>query len=219
MLRAGRRRAARAWPAGPFSLALHRNLILALEHQRFPDKTPNEPDRWQWVHCEVTAGRRGPGLRHRHPRRRRRGRAGRDREPQVEPDHPRPDRQVLGPGRAGRHPPGGQPTARGRSSSPCSWSATSTRSGRPARGKVEVPVALVFTKADLCEDAIHDPDAFARANAPGLWRICESRLKHFRFYLLGRRRLDRASWSTATAARPWSRSASSPAASSSRSPG
>src|SRR5262249_4692342 len=43
---------------GPFSVGLHRNLILALEHQRFPEKTPNEPDHWQWVHCEVTAGRR-----------------------------------------------------------------------------------------------------------------------------------------------------------------
>ena len=42
---------------GPFSLELHRNLILALERQRFPDKTPNEADRWKWVHCEVTAGR------------------------------------------------------------------------------------------------------------------------------------------------------------------
>src|SRR5262249_8853581 len=48
---------------GPFSLSLHRNLILALENQRFPDKTPNEPDHWQWVHCEVTAGRPGGRLR------------------------------------------------------------------------------------------------------------------------------------------------------------
>ena len=27
---------------------------------------------------------------------------------------------------------------------------------------------MIFTKADLCEDSIHDPDAFARANAAGL---------------------------------------------------
>jgi hypothetical protein len=37
----------------PFSLTLHRNLILALERQRFPEKTPVESDRWDWVHCEV----------------------------------------------------------------------------------------------------------------------------------------------------------------------
>src|SRR5262245_55916163 len=43
---------------GPFSLILHRNLILALERQRFPEKTPTEPDRWHWVHCEVSSGGR-----------------------------------------------------------------------------------------------------------------------------------------------------------------
>src|SRR5262245_15153514 len=31
---------------GPFTLSLHRNLILALERQRFPEKTPIESDRW-----------------------------------------------------------------------------------------------------------------------------------------------------------------------------
>ena len=45
---------------GPFSLSLHRNLILALERQRFPEKTPNEADRWDWVHCQVNTGKRGP---------------------------------------------------------------------------------------------------------------------------------------------------------------
>src|SRR5262249_26602790 len=39
---------------GPFSRGLHRTLILALESQRFPEKPPAEPDRWHWVHCEVT---------------------------------------------------------------------------------------------------------------------------------------------------------------------
>ena len=35
----------------PFTLNLHRNLILALERQRFPEKTPVESDRWDWMHC------------------------------------------------------------------------------------------------------------------------------------------------------------------------
>jgi len=43
---------------GPFSLSLHKNLVLALERQRFPDKTPSEADRWDWVHCEVTTGKK-----------------------------------------------------------------------------------------------------------------------------------------------------------------
>src|SRR5262249_28296138 len=48
--------------------------------------------------------------------------------------------------------------------------------------RVDTPVALVFTKADLCEDAIDNPELFARANAPGLSRLCETRLRRFRFY-------------------------------------
>src|SRR3954452_17815224 len=38
---------------GPFSLTLHRNMILALERQRFPEKPPVETDRWNWLHCEI----------------------------------------------------------------------------------------------------------------------------------------------------------------------
>ncbi len=41
----------------PYSLTLHRNLILALERQRFPEKTPVETDRWNWLHCEILPGR------------------------------------------------------------------------------------------------------------------------------------------------------------------
>ncbi len=56
---------------------------------------------------------------------------------------------------------------------------------RPTRrgGKVDVPVALVFTKADLCDDGpVGDADAFARANASGLWRLCQARLSRHRFF-------------------------------------
>jgi hypothetical protein len=55
----------------------------------------------------------------------------------------------------------------------------------PKRGKVQVPVALVFTKTDLCEEPIEDPTAFARANAPGLWRLCEARLARHRYFTSG----------------------------------
>jgi hypothetical protein len=166
----------------PFSLSLHRNLILALEHQRFPDKTPNEPDHWQWVHCEVTTGRRGrvfdivtPDVA---------GEA-----VQAEIETPKSNRiiraligkcsalvvlidtlQVIGDGQ-------GQELFAMQLISYLDSLQASRR-----RGKVSIPVALVFTKADLCEEAIGDPNVFARANAPGLARICEARLKCFKFY-------------------------------------
>jgi len=169
---------------GPFSLALHRNTILSLERQRFPEKTPNEADRWDWVHCEVTAGRKGqvydvvtPDVA---------GEA-----VMTELEHPKSSPtiralisrcaglvvlvdivQVVGDGQ-------GQELF----AMQLINYLDSLRSAR--RRKVDVPVAIVFTKADLCEEPILDPEAFARANAPGLWRLCAARLRRFRFHCSG----------------------------------
>jgi len=169
---------------GPYTLALHRNLALALEKQRFPGKTPTEADRWQWMHCEVSAGRRGPAF------------------------------DIVTPDVAGEsvmaeiESPGASPTV-GALIARCSGLVvladilqvaadgqgqelfamqllTYLDSLRSAgRRKVEVPVALVFTKADLCEEPIGDPEAFARANAPGLWMLSQARLRHFRVFCSG----------------------------------
>lgn len=166
---------------GPFSLSLHRNLVLALEQQRFPEKTPSEADRWAWVHCEVSTGRRGPVFDIVTP-----DVAGE--AVMAELEHPKTNLtirslinqcaalvvlvdivQVVGDGQ-------GQELF---AMQLVSYLDT-LRPGRK-HGKVEVPVALVFTKADLCEGSIRDPEAFARSNAPALWRLCESRLKRFRF--------------------------------------
>ncbi len=170
---------------GPFSLALHRNLILALERQRFPDKTPNEADRWDWVHCEVTTGRRGsiydivtPDVA---------GEA-----VQAEIEHPKTNptiRSLIG--RCSALVVLAdmmQVVADGQGQELFAMQLVSyLDSLRPGkrRGKVEVPVAILFTKADLYDGSVGDPNAFARANAPGLWRLCESRLKSFRFYCSG----------------------------------
>jgi hypothetical protein len=169
---------------GPFSLQLHRTLVLALERQRFPDKTPTEPDRWQWVHCEVSSGRRGPAF------------------------------DVVTPDVAGEavmaeiERPGANPTvkaliarcaglvilvdilhvvAEGQEQELFAMQLISyLNSLRSGRGRtIDIPVALVFTKADLCEEPIQDAAAFARANASGLWRLCEARLRQFRFFCSG----------------------------------
>ena len=131
---------------GAFSLALHRNVVLSLEEQRFPDKTPNESDHWEWVHCEVTTGKKTPAFDIVTP-----DVAGE--AVMVELENPRSNetiRALLG-----------------------SCSA------------LVVLADIVFTKADLFDGSTKDPEAFARANAPSLWRLCESRLKHCRFYCSG----------------------------------
>src|SRR5207247_1966556 len=38
---------------GAFSITLQQTVISALARGEFPTKTPNEPDRWNWVHCQI----------------------------------------------------------------------------------------------------------------------------------------------------------------------
>jgi hypothetical protein len=165
----------------PFSLAIHRNLMLALESQRFPAKTPGEPDLWQWIHCEVTGGRRGSVF-----------------------DIVTPD--VAGEGVQNEiERPGSVPIIRalvarcsglivlidvveliacGSSQELFTLQLISYLASLQsnARRKLPVPVALLFTKVDLCADLGDDLESFARSNTPGLWRLCEARLQAFRFF-------------------------------------
>jgi hypothetical protein len=170
----------------PYSLTLHRNLVLALERQRFPAKTPVESDRWNWMHCEVLTPK------------------SRNAFDVVTPD-------VAG--EAVTHElenPGSNKTIRaliGR----CSGMVVlvdlvqvvaegqreelfamqlisyldALRPGKKKSRKVDVPVAIVFTKADLFEEWLDDPDGFARSNASGLFAQCQSRLERFASYCSG----------------------------------
>ena len=46
---------------GAFSVSLQQLTMSALANCEFPDKTPNEPDRWNWIHCQVrSAKKRNP---------------------------------------------------------------------------------------------------------------------------------------------------------------
>ena len=93
------------------------------------------------------------------------------------------------------------------------------RPGRKKSRKVEVPVAVVFTKADLFEEWIGDPEAFARGNVSGLHGAVPGAAGTVRVLLLGCGRARPQARSTTRARRAWSRSASSLAGSSSRSRG
>jgi hypothetical protein len=165
-------------------MQLQRNTVLALERQRFPDKTPTEPDRWAWVHCEVTAGRRGP------------------RFDLVTPD-------VAGEAlMAELEAPGAHPTigslvrrcsgllvlldiveviAHGRAQELFALQTVSyLAAGIDARKRrIPTPVAFVFTKADLCDEPLEDVAAFARAQVPQLVALCEARLGRHAFFASG----------------------------------
>jgi hypothetical protein len=169
----------------PFTLTLHRNLLLALERQRFPEKTPVESDRWQWVHCEVYDGK------------------GRSLYDIVTPD-------VAGEAvMAELENPGSDKTIRALISR-CAGlvilvdvidviaaghgqelfamqliSYLDTLKPRKRNRKIDVPVAVVFTKTDLCDEWIRDPEGFAKANVSELYGQCLTRLDRFRFYFSG----------------------------------
>jgi hypothetical protein len=169
----------------PFTLSLHRNLILALERQRFPEKTPVESDQWNWVHCAIYAGKN-----------------------KTPYDIVTPD--VAGEAVTGElENPGTYRTIRALISG-CAGLVVlidvleviedgqgqelfamqlisyldALRPGRRNR-KIEVPVAIVFTKTDLCGEWSRDPEAFAKANAPALHSQCRTRLAHPSFYFSG----------------------------------
>ncbi len=172
----------------PYSLTLHRNLILALERQRFPEKTPVETDRWNWLHCEImTARGKNKGA-----------------ADIVTPD-------VAGEAvSAEMENPGTHKTIRALISR-CSGMVVlvdlvevvadgrgqelfamqlisyldALRPGRKKARKLEIPVAVVFTKADLFEEWISDPEAFARGNVSSLHAQCQARLEHYAFYCSG----------------------------------
>jgi len=45
---------------GAFSIRLQQNTISALARGEFPDRTSEQPDHWDWVHCQVHQSRRPP---------------------------------------------------------------------------------------------------------------------------------------------------------------
>ena len=58
------------------------------------------------------------------------------------------------------------------------------RAGKRNR-KIDIPVAIVFTKTDLCDEWTRDPVTFARANATALYSQCQTRLQRYSFYFSG----------------------------------
>jgi hypothetical protein len=47
------------------------------------------------------------------------------------------------------------------------------------------PVALIFSKADQCEECFDDPTAYAKRYTPGLWQHCQQRFREHKFFAAG----------------------------------
>ena len=167
---------------GAFSITLQQSTVGALSRRSFPDKTANEPDRWNWVHCQIRR-----------------------------PDRPEPAELIM-PDMAGEaileevnHPHTYRVIGTFLKKSGAMMAlvdAISLREGHrehdyftmkllsylaeldhdPKTGWCRRPVAIVFTKADQCEACLEDPVEFAKTHATGLWQQCQERFQRHRFF-------------------------------------
>ncbi len=170
---------------GAFSITLQQTTLSALAQCEFPQKTPNEPDRWNWVHCQV-----------RRPNERRRTElimpdmAG---EAVIEEiDHPhtyRVVRSFLEKCTAAMILVDTLKIKEGTSDQDYFTmkllSYLSELSSDPKTGWPRRPVALILSKADQCEECAEDPAGYAKTHAAGLWQHCQERFGRHRFFSAG----------------------------------
>ncbi len=170
---------------GAFSITLQQAAVNSLLRCEFPAKTPSEPDRWNWVHCQI-----------RRPRERR-------------------PIELIMPDMAGEailqeidHPH--SYLAIRSFLSKCAGvmilvDTTGLESGNrdqdyftmklltylsemdddPRTSWGHRPVALVFSKADQCEACFQDPAGYAQKHAAGLWQHCRERFRNHKFFAAG----------------------------------
>jgi Double-GTPase 2 len=170
---------------GAFSITLQQTVIGALARGEFPAKTPNEPDRWNWVHCQLRSASRREPIELIMP-----DMAGDSILEEVE--HPHTYMGIR------------------RFLSKCSGAivlidaaemAGGTREqdyfamklvsylselldddGKPWRQR---PLALVLSKADRCENCFDDPAGYAERSAMGLCEHCRERFPKHKFFAAG----------------------------------
>ncbi len=170
---------------GGFSVTLQQNTLSALARCEFPVKTPNEPDRWNWVHCRLQSPKYRDGIELVLP-----DIAGEALFEEV--DHPRSYQvihQLLPKCRGVLVLIDAAKLQRGSleedyfSMKLLSHLNESCRDVKPPWSLR--PVSIVFSKADQCQTCFEDPAGFAERHAPGLWRMCQQRLKKYRFFAAG----------------------------------
>ncbi len=167
---------------GAFSVNLQQSTIAALQQGRFPEKTPSEPDRWNWVHCQIRCRRRSKPLELIMP-----DLAGEALLEEVEHPH---TYQIIGEflrrcaaalvfiDAADLF--GGSAQQDHFTMKLLSYLVEvdrDLRRGWPAR-----PVAIVLSKADQCDWAFENPTQFAQQHASGLVRLCRQWFRKHHFF-------------------------------------
>ena len=170
---------------GAFSISLQQSTVSALEKCCFPEKTPTEPDQWNWVHCQVRKSKQRVPIE------------------LVVPD-------IAGEALAEEiDHPGTFPVIASLLSK-CQGifmiidaarmaegfkdqeffamkmlAYLSELDDHPKKGWRDKPIAFVLTKADECELCFDDPVNFAREHSPGLWQQCQERFARHQIFASG----------------------------------
>jgi len=170
---------------GAFSVSLQQLTMSALANCEFPDKTPNEPDRWNWIHCQVRSAKKRnptelimPDL------------SGEAILEEVDHPHTYPVIRAFLTKCAGvlilvdavRLMEGEKDQdffAMKMLTYLCELD-DDPKKGWPSR-----PISIIFTKADQCETCFDDAAEFARKHAPGLWQHCNQRFGRTHFFASG----------------------------------
>lgn len=178
----------RGFPNGSFSVTVQQQTMTALQDRLFPEKTASEADQWRWVHCEVnTEEKRNEFL------------------DVITPD-------FAGEAIALEvEEPGTYPTIRSVVKKAASlivlidsqrardagrdedyfglklatYIANNQSGSGKRQKKLSLPLAILFSKADVCPDVRENPDEFARAHLPGLANYCDRHFDHFKFFATG----------------------------------
>ena len=167
---------------GAFSVTLQQNTVSALSQRRFPPGTPHNPDSWSWVHCELSglAKRRTvelvlPDV------------SGAAFMSEIEQTNCFPIiRSFLKQCSAAIVLVDTDKLASGAQEP--DFSAMKTVSylleldGERKSGWQNRPLAVVFSKSDRSDACCADPERYAESQAPGLWRLCQDRLRRHRFF-------------------------------------
>jgi hypothetical protein len=167
---------------GALSVSLQQQTMSALARRQFPPRTSNDPQCWNWVHCEVLNTTRKRSRQYLMP-----DFSGEAFLQEVEHSQPMPvlrafltrcaaamifvDVDAL---------ERGQPEQDFLAMKSVGYFLelnSHRRKGWPAR-----PLALVFTKSDQSEACFDDPEEYARTQTPGLYRQCRERLSRCCFF-------------------------------------
>jgi hypothetical protein len=170
---------------GAFSVTLQQMTVGALARCEFPEKTPNEPDRWNWVHCQIRRPKQRQPMELITP-----DMAGEAIFQEVE--HPHTFRVITAFLKkcsgamvlvdAVKLQEGGQ-DQEFFTMKLISYLAELNADNK--RGWAQKPVALVFTKSDQCQECMKDPAGFAQAHATGVWQQCRERFHNHKFFASG----------------------------------